>query len=283
MIFCVFSFRTLTLLFIKVYDTQLFSKCQSIFVLFSIQSGFSALLFAFSTCPSYNKHRVIGKMNWIHNHKRALLHINLAFIGGLTGAYAILVRGGNFGAAQTMNLIEMILNFTKMNLTDAFLRLAIFILYGLAIITAFLIGERFPSVKTYIALAVEAVCVWIAGIIPTSVHPLIALFPVFILNAYQWQAFTTPECYNSSTIFSTNNYKQTLLAWTRYHMSHDLAQKKRAWLFTNTLILFHLGVLVGYFAVKYIGAHGIWVAFVPLVTAVRLVIPVRETQAVEAI
>ena len=33
-------------------------------------------------------------MNWIYNHKRALLHVNLAFIGGLTGAYAILVRGG---------------------------------------------------------------------------------------------------------------------------------------------------------------------------------------------
>ena len=78
-------------------------------------------------------------MNWIYNHKRALLHVNLAFIGGLTGAYAILVRGGNFGAAQTMNLIEMVLNFTEMNLTDAFLRLAIFILYGLAIIAAFLI------------------------------------------------------------------------------------------------------------------------------------------------
>ena len=91
--------------------------------------------------------RVI-KMNWIHNHKRALLHINLAFIGGLTGVYAILVRGGNFGAAQTMNLIEMILNFAEMNLTDAFLRLAIFILYGLAIIAAFLIGERFSSVKS---------------------------------------------------------------------------------------------------------------------------------------
>lgn len=280
MILSVFSFRTLTLLFIKVYNTQLSFKCQSIFVLFSIQSNFSALLFDFSASPAYNMQRVI-KMNWIHNHKRALLHINLAFIGGLTGVYAILVRGGNFGAAQTMNLIEMVLNFTEMNLTDAFLRLAIFILYGLAIIAAFLIGEHFASVKSYIALAVEAVCIWIAGIIPTSVNPLIALFPVFILNAYQWQAFTTPECYNSSTIFSTNNYKQTLLAWTRYHMTHDLAQKKRALLFTNTLILFHLGVLVGYFAVEYLGAHGIWVAFVPLVTAVGLVIPVGEEQVVK--
>ena len=85
----------------------------------------------------------------------------------------------------------------------------------------------------------------------------------------------------SSTIFSTNNYKQTLLAWTRYHMTHDLAQKKRALLFTNTLILFHLGVLVGYFAVEYLGAHGIWVAFVPLVTAVGLVIPVGEEQVLK--
>ena len=59
-------------------------------------------------------------MNWIYNHKRALLHVNLAFIGGLTGAYAILVRGGNFGAAQTMNLIEMVLNFTEMNLTSGY-------------------------------------------------------------------------------------------------------------------------------------------------------------------
>lgn len=77
------------------------------------------------------------KMNWIQNHKRTLLHINLAFIGGLTGAYAILVRGGNFGAAQTMNLIEMVLNFAEMNLTDALLRLAIFVLYGLAILAPF--------------------------------------------------------------------------------------------------------------------------------------------------
>lgn len=242
---------------------------------FTFNLLFLSVLFAFSSFPLYNRHRVI-QMNWIQNHKRALLHIDLAFIGGLTGAYAILVRGGNFGAAQTMNLIEMVLNFAEMNLTDALLRLAIFVVYGLAIVAAFLVGEHFPTTKSYIALSLEAVCVWISGIIPESVNPLIALFPVFILNAYQWQTFTVPECYNSSTIFSTNNYKQTLLAWTRYHMSHDLAQKKRAWLFTGTLILFHLGVLTGYFSVKYIGAHGIWVAFAPLITATFLVLPVPE-------
>ena len=91
--------------------------------------------------------RSFAKLHLIEDNQRFFLY----------SVYAILVRGGNFGAAQTMNLIEMILNFAEMNLTDAFLRLAIFILYGLAIIAAFLIGERFSSVKSYIALVIETV------------------------------------------------------------------------------------------------------------------------------
>lgn len=179
------------------------------------------------------------KMNWIQNHKRTLLHINLAFIGGLTGAYAILVRGGNFGAAQTMNLIEMVLNFAEMNLTDALLRLAIFVLYwtchpgGLFNWRTFSIIESIHCTRHRSCLRLDRRCH--SGICESTD----CTFSVFILNAYQWQTFTDPECYNSSTIFSTNNYKQTILSWTRYHINHDLAQKKRAWLFTNTLILFH--------------------------------------------
>lgn len=63
--------------------------------------------------------------------------MSILLIGGLTGAYAILVRGGNFGAAQTMNLIEMVLNFTEMNLTDGLPSSGYFILYGLAVNCAF--------------------------------------------------------------------------------------------------------------------------------------------------
>ena len=205
----------------------------------------------------------------------------MAFIGGLTGAYAILVRGGNFGAAQTMNLIEMVLDFADLKFYDALIRVSIFIGYGIAIVAAFLIPLYLPKYKYYIALIFEALCIAISGLIPLSVNPLLALFPVFILNAYQWQTFTDPECYNSSTIFSTNNYKQTILSWTRYHINHDLAQKKRAWLFTNTLILFHLGVLAGYFAATYIGARGIWITFLPLASAAFLALPSSEKEMVK--
>lgn len=221
-------------------------------------------------------------MNWIHNHKRALLHINLAFIGGLTGVYAILVRGGNFGAAQTMNLIEMILNFAEMNLTDAFLRLAHFYFIWSCNHCSFLNrGTFFLRKILYRAGDRNCLCMDCRNhsVIRSSIDRAV---PVFILNAYQWQTFTTPECYNSSTIFSTNNYKQTVLAWMRYHMTHDQSQKKRAWLFTGTLIFFHLGVLAGYFAVKHAGIHGIWFTFVPLITATCLVLPIGEAEILEA-
>ena len=197
----------------------------------------------------------------------------MAFIGGLTGAYAILVRSGNFGAAQTMNLIEMVLDFADMKLIDAIIRFGIFIGYGAAIVAAYLIPLKFPKYKYYIALGFEAICILISGMMPLSVNPLIALLPVFILNAYQWQTFTDPECYNSSTIFSTNNYKQTLLSWTKYIQDKDDVQKKRAMLFTITLVAFHVGVLVGYYAVKFWTVKGIWIALVPVVTALLIVSP----------
>ena len=215
-------------------------------------------------------------MNWLIRHKRILLHFNMAFLGGLTGAYAILVRGGNFGAAQTMNLIEMVLDFADLKFYDALIRVGIFIGYGIAIVAAFLIPLYLPKYKYYIALIFEALCIAISGLIPLSANPLLALFPVFILNAYQWQTFTDPDCYNSSTIFSTNNYKQTLLSWTKYIKEKDLAQKRRAWIFTDTLIFFHIGVLFGYYAVKFLSEKGIWLTFLPIMTALILVSPVFE-------
>lgn len=219
-------------------------------------------------------------MNWLIRNKRTLLHFNMAFIGGLTGAYAILVRGGNFGAAQTMNLIEMVLDFADLKLYDAIIRAGIFIGYGIAIAAAFLIPIRFPKYKYYIALIFEALCILIAGLLPLSVNPLIALFPVFILNAYQWQTFTDPDCYNSSTIFSTNNYKQTILSWLKYIREKDLSQKRRAWVFTDTLISFHIGVLCGYYAVKFLSEKGIWLTFLPVITAFILASPFFEYHAI---
>ena len=44
----------------------------------------------------------VTKDNW-----EALIHWNFAFVGGFLGAYAILLHMGNFGSAQTGNIMEI--------------------------------------------------------------------------------------------------------------------------------------------------------------------------------
>ena len=43
----------------------------------------------------------------IRDRLDAILHWNISLVGGFLGAYAILLHVGNFGSAQTGNLMEM--------------------------------------------------------------------------------------------------------------------------------------------------------------------------------
>lgn len=207
------------------------------------------------------------KMKRVQKNRRELLHYNMALIGGISGAYALLVRGGNFGAAETTNLIELTLDCAELNGPDILIRLSIFLLYSSSIILAHLIGLRFSNRKYQICLLVEGICVFSAGLIPTTVNPLVALYPIFIMSAFQWKIFTDADVYNSSTIFSTNNLKQTLVSWTNYRLEGDSGQKKKAVFFARTLAVFHIGVLLGWLFVRLWDERGIWLAFLLFASA----------------
>lgn len=206
-------------------------------------------------------------MNWIKINKEELLHHNMTFIGGITGIYAITVRGGNFGGAQTSNLIELVLDCVSQDLFAVFVRILVLLVYAVSLVAAYLISVRFPCNKKYICLIVESICGLLAGLIPAETNPLLALCPIFALSAFQWQIFTESKHYNSSTLFSTNNLKQMLLSWTNYRMHGDSEQKRKAFFFMRTLFTFHIGILVGIFAVKFWGKKGIWFALLPMASA----------------
>lgn len=215
-------------------------------------------------------------MNWIRKNKHDLLHYNMAFIGGISGAYAILVRGGNFGAAETTNLIELVLDCVARDITDILVRILILLIYSSSIIAAYLMSLKIPDKKYPVCLTAECVCVLLAGMIPTTVNPLVALYPIFAMSAFQWQIFTDASTYNSSTIFSTNNLKQTLLSWTNYRLKGEPEQKRRAVFFTYTLLSFHAGVILGWLAVRFLDEKGIWVTLLFFGTAFYCSAPCRE-------
>ncbi len=217
-------------------------------------------------------------MSWIQKNKQELLHYNMTLIGGISGAYALLIRGGNFGAAETTNLIELVLDFANRNIMDMLVRTLILIIYSSSIIAAYLTALKFPTRKYTVCLTVECICVLLAGLIPVTVNPLIALYPIFAMSAFQWQTFTDASSYNSSTIFSTNNLKQALLSWTNYRLSREAQQKTRAIYFTRTLVFFHAGVLLGWFAVRVFAEKSIWITFLPFAAAFYYTAPCRKAK-----
>lgn len=59
----------------------------------------------------------VTKDNW-----EALIHWNFALVGGFLGAYAILLHMGNFGSAQTGNIMEMAASLVSGEWYDVLLR-----------------------------------------------------------------------------------------------------------------------------------------------------------------
>lgn len=188
-----------------------------------------------------------------------------------------MARGGNLGAAQTSNLIELVLDGLSGNVADLLLRILIFCLYAASIVCAYFLNLRLANGRRPLCLAIELAFALAAGSISASVNPLLALCPVFCMSAFQWVVFTDLDHYNSSTIFSTNNLKQVLISTVEYLRTHDAKQRRRALFFLRTLVMFHLGVLAGYFACTAWNARAIWTV-IPVLSLVLL----RELAALAA-
>ena len=75
----------------------------------------------------------------IRDRLDAILHWNISLVGGFLGAYAILLHVGNFGSAQTGNLMEMGAELVSMEWFNVLLRLAALVLFGLGVASAYLL------------------------------------------------------------------------------------------------------------------------------------------------
>lgn len=190
------------------------------------------------------------------------MHFLMAICGGFLGGYAIFSRMAVFGSAQTANLIELVHSILGNDILDVCLRLGALFIYVGAIIIAVYLEKRSKINLKYLCIALELLAVLIVGMIPNTVDPLLSLYPIFFVTAFQWCVFKGALGYVSSTIFSTNNIKQTVVSLTEYMLLDELEVKqeklKKARFFGGTLISFHIGVAISCFACEFYSIHGIW-------------------------
>ncbi len=199
-----------------------------------------------------------------------ILHFNMALIGGILGAYAILNWCDVLGSAQTSNMIHLMMDIVGGNIPGIIIRLGSVVIYIIGLISTVII-KNYTKINVHIySVIVDAITVIMVGIMPKNLDVIIALYPIFFAMAVQWNSFPGVHGYNSSTIFSTNNLKQTTIAITEYICNKDKDKLHKAKFYGKVLLSFHLGVAIAFICTNLFGMKGVWIGIVPTITALEL-------------
>ena len=166
----------------------------------------------------------------------------MALVGGFFAGFAVCNLLELFGNAQTLNMLSIVRDFFICDFESMAFRAVGAVVYFLGLSLSVII-PRCTKIRTDIlSLVIDAVCLIILALMPEEMNIFLRIYPVFFATAFQWTAFDRIEGYVSSTIFSTNNYRQFTTSLLAYAFDKDKALLAKARVFGFTLMYFHIGV-----------------------------------------
>lgn len=204
---------------------------------------------------------------FIQKERNTALHYNMSLLGGFLGTYTLLLRGGNFGSAQTGNFLETMISLSEKNFAEVGIRIGAAVVYAVSLIISYILTNYSKTNMKKLVLIVEAIGLCIAAFIPLSADPVLALYPIFAIMSFQWGTYSGSKGYNSASVFMTNNFKQSVLGWTRFFFEHDPKEKEKACLYTTTVVSFLIGAFLGCISVYQWGRYAAFAGLLPLLTA----------------
>ena len=185
------------------------------------------------------------------------LFYTMAIVGGFYGGFAI----ANFdvlGSAETTNMIRLVISCLGGDFHQTFLCFIAAIIYGSAIVCSKLCSDYVRHHTHLISVLINFVTtVWLC-LAPENLNYVLVLYPMFFACAFQWNSFPGAKGFASSSIFSTNNYRQAILGMADYiEDRNDKNALKKARFYFGTLVWFHVGVAAAFLSVKLLGGrHG---------------------------
>ena len=197
------------------------------------------------------------------------IHHLMALCGGLMGVYTIMSRMGVFAAAETTNMIEIVCDILGKDPEALLSRLLALLIYILGLICHTALKMKTRLELRYISIGLDVLAILSLLIIPEDVDPFLALCPLCFAVAFQWCSFEMARGYSCSTIFSTNNLKQTVTSAAAWFMTKKedpdrLKKADRALFYGGTLLCFYGGAAAGYKAWGIFGTSSILLTLIPL-------------------
>ncbi len=204
-----------------------------------------------------------------------IMHYNMAVIGGIFGGFAVCNLGEIFGNAQTLNLIGIVSNLVYCDLNTLLLRIIAALLYMLGFAAAVVIPKKLRIHSDMISIVVDIFAFITLAFMPKDLNFLISLYPIFFATAFQWTAFEYIDGYSSSTIFSSNNYRQFATSLIEYIIDRDKSRITKIRVFGLTLLYFHIGVALACAASLLFGRLSALVGIIALTPSIYLLIKKR--------
>lgn len=198
------------------------------------------------------------------NHE-AQVHYIVSFIGGFLGIFPIVNASHFLGSAQTANLIEILLGSFDSNWHSVLFHAIGAFLYALAIFLVTFLPKHTKFNIKILAMIVDVVAGFAMWIFPTEkiLPATVYLYPTFFALAFQWCSFKGAYGFVSSTIFSSNNYRQFISSITEIFFNGDKSFSLKAKFFGLTLLFFHLGITLGWLGWHFLGNAGFLFVIVP--------------------
>ncbi|MDO4167130.1 MAG: YoaK family protein [Eubacteriales bacterium] len=188
-----------------------------------------------------------------------LVHYAMALTGGFLGGYALINHHELFGNAQTSNLIHIVFCLVGTNIVELMYRLLDLALYFSGFACTVYFAKKTKLDLQYCSVFFNLMTVLILFWMPRSVNDYVFLAPVFFSMAFQWNSFKGVGGYASSTIFSTNNFRQFSTSLCEYFCDKEKDHLHKTWYYGNTLLSYHVGVVVAYLASRQFGLDGVLV------------------------
>ena len=209
-------------------------------------------------------------------------HLAFAMVGGFFAGYAVLCRAGVLANAQTMNLVELVINTLMGNGQHVLIHLGSLATYVVGTMLTVFIPHFLHWNMRRVSPIITAFMAILLSFLPEDMALLVSLYPIFFAMSIQWSTFTGADGFMSSTIFSTNNTKQSSLALAEYLCHGDRAHLRKLRLYLFTILCFHLGVTISYFGVKWIGIPSSLLALPLLAWCYVLVVCEDQAETVTA-
>ena len=193
----------------------------------------------------------------------------VALIGGWLGIFPLVNAAHQFGSAQTVNLMELAIGVFGGNWKTVLLHGAGLLIYGLAVFLVTYLPKHSRVNIRLLALVIDVLACLVMWRFPIErkIPLCFYLYPTFFAMPFQWCAFRGAYGYANSTIFSSNNVRQFVVALTEMWANGDKSMALKAKFMGATLISFYAGVVAGWFCWKALANAGFLAALVPICTA----------------